>query len=172
MEQYRDNYPDLISINNIGFGIVNLFPKFYESEINSNRKVPNPDEVLFMSRLICPFCSPEEKDIVFKNSLWYARWDDYPASQGHFLIIPFRHCEDYFVLTDDERKTLSEMIIQAKEVLDEKFSPGGYNIVTNVGEAAEQTVMHCHIHVIPRYHEEPDSPPGGIKKIVFNEKKF
>ncbi|UUX93078.1 HIT family protein [Methanoplanus endosymbiosus] len=125
-----------------------------------------------MDQLICPFCSPEEKDIVFKNLLWYARWDDYPATPGHLLIIPFRHCVDYFVLTADERETLSDMIILAKEVLDEKYGPGGYNIVANVGEAAEQTVMHCHIHVIPRYHEEPDNPPGGIKKIVFNEKKF
>ncbi|WP_048146288.1 HIT family protein [Methanoplanus limicola] len=125
-----------------------------------------------MSKLICPFCSPEEKDIVFKNSLWYARWDDYPASPGHLLIIPLRHCVDYFVLTGAEIKKLPEMIIQAKEILDEKFSPGGYNIVTNVGEAAEQTVMHCHIHIIPRYYDKPDFPTGGIKKIVFNKKKF
>jgi len=120
-----------------------------------------------MSQLICPFCSPGKKDIVFKNSLWYARWDDFPVTEGHLLIIPFRHCADYFSTTPEEKSTLSEMIIEGRKVLDEKYSPGGYNIVANVGEAAEQKVMHCHIHIIPRY-DDPNNPPGGIKGIVFS----
>lgn len=61
------------------------------------------------------------------------------------------------------------MLIGCKKILDKKFSPAGYNIVINVGEAADQNVMHCHVHIIPRYTCPADNPPGGIKGIIFRE---
>ena len=115
----------------------------------------------------CPFCSPIKEGIVYENAFWYARWDDFPATHGHLLVIPFRHCTGYFNTTTEEQASLPEMLIECKKILDGKFSPAGYNIVINVGEAADQRVMHCHVHMIPRYAEDTDNPPGGIRGFIF-----
>jgi len=117
----------------------------------------------------CPFCSPDKKDIVFKNALWYARWDAFPVTLGHLLVIPFRHCTGFFDTTAKEKVSLTEMLVKCKKILDAKFSPAGYNIVINIGEAADQKVMHCHIHIIPRYSGDTKNPPGGIRGIVLGE---
>lgn len=122
-----------------------------------------------MTTPACPFCFPEKNDIVRENALWYARWDAFPATRGHMLVIPFRHCTGYFNTTAEEQQSLPEMLIACKKILDAQFSPAGYNIVINVGEAADQRVMHCHVHIIPRYTCPADNPPGGIKSIIFRD---
>jgi len=61
------------------------------------------------------------------------------------------------------------MLVECKKILDITFSPLGYNIVINIGEAADQRVMHCHVHIIPRYFGATDNPPGGIRGIVLGE---
>lgn len=120
-----------------------------------------------MESASCPFCHPETKDIIVKNSFWYARWDAFPATRGHLLIIPFRHCAEYFDTTEEEQTSLPEMLFACKKILDETFSSAGYNIVINVGEAADQRVMHCHVHMIPRYTTDADDLPGGIQGFVI-----
>lgn len=122
-----------------------------------------------MTFLSCPFCDPDKNDIVFKNTLWYARWDAFPATRGHMLVIPFRHVAGYFNTTAEEKASLPEMLEGCKKILDAKFTPAGYNIVINIGEAAEQKVMHCHVHIIPRYSENTHNPPGGIRGIILGE---
>jgi diadenosine tetraphosphate (Ap4A) HIT family hydrolase len=122
-----------------------------------------------MDFLSCPFCSVEEKDIIYSNALWYARWDAFPATRGHLLVIPYRHLTGYFDTTAEEQISLQEMLFECRKILDKKFSPAGYNIVINIGEAADQKVMHCHVHIIPRYSGDSDNPPGGIQGIIFGE---
>ena len=122
-----------------------------------------------MNFLPCPFCSPKENDIVYHNPLWYARWDDFPTTHGHLLVIPFRHCTGYFDTTPEEQAALPEILFACREILDAEFSPAGYNIVINIGEAADQKVMHCHVHIIPRYPDPADNPPGGIRGIILKE---
>jgi len=117
----------------------------------------------------CPFCSPAKNDIVYSNALWYARWDAFPATRGHLLVIPFRHCTGYFDTTAEEQAALPEMLFACRKILDTQFSPAGYNIVINIGEAADQRVMHCHVHIIPRYPDPADNPPGGIRGIILGE---
>ncbi|MDD1674878.1 MAG: HIT family protein [Methanomicrobiales archaeon] len=104
---------------------------------------------------------------MFHNALWYARFNAFPATRGHLLVIPFRHAVGYFDTTAEEKASLPEMLIECKKILDVKFSPAGYNIVINTGEAADQKVMHCHVHLIPRYQGDADNPPGGIRGIVL-----
>lgn len=116
----------------------------------------------------CPFCSPDPGDIVCKNDLWYARWDAFPATKGHLLIIPFRHCTGYFDTTPDEQQALREMLFACREILDKKYAPTGYNIVINAGAAADQRVMHCHVHLIPRYPGKEDNPEGGIRSLIMD----
>ena len=125
--------------------------------------------MVHVNLLSCPFCSPKESDIVYRNPLWYARRDDFPATQGHLLVIPFRHCTGYFDTTAEEQTALLDMLVKCRKILDEEFSPAGYNIVINIGEAADQKVMHCHVHIIPRYPDPADNPPGGIRGFIFGE---
>jgi diadenosine tetraphosphate (Ap4A) HIT family hydrolase len=119
-----------------------------------------------MEPLKCPFCNPSEDDIVAKNELCYARWDRYPVSRGHLLIMPFRHTLDLFSMTTEEKQTLLALIDECKAVIEENFTPDGYNIGFNVGEAAGQTVLHCHCHLIPRYFGDVKEPRGGVRGVV------
>ena len=85
--------------------------------------------------MTCPFCNPGADDIVAKNDLCYARWDRYPVSKGHLLVIPFRHTADCFSLTVEEKQSLLTLIDECKEVIEKNFRPAGYNIGVNVGVA-------------------------------------
>ena len=95
-----------------------------------------------MESVKCPFCNPVADEIVVRNELCYARWDRYPVSRGHLLVIPFRHTLDFFSMTPEERVALISLIDACKDVIGAEFSPAGYNIGFNVGTAAGQTVMH------------------------------
>ena len=97
------------------------------------------------------FCKIEKENYVLENELAFAIWDIKPASTGHMLIIPKMHSETFFDVCKEEREACFELLEKAKELIDEKYKPDGYNIVVNAGEAAGQTVFHLHIHLIPRY---------------------
>jgi diadenosine tetraphosphate (Ap4A) HIT family hydrolase len=120
----------------------------------------------------CPFCTPFADEIVAKNDLCYARWDRFPVSKGHLLLMPFRHAADYFDLTHEEKQALFLLIDECKEVIEENFKPQGYNIGFNIGEVAGQTVMHCHCHVIPRYSGDTENPRGGIRNVIHGKKEY
>ena len=122
--------------------------------------------------MICPFCNPVADDIVAKNDLCYARRDRYPVSEGHLLVIPFRHIPDFFLMTVEEKQAVLALVDECKEVIEEEFSPAGYNIGFNVGEAAGQTVMHCHCHVIPRYVGDVKEPRGGVRRVVPGKRGY
>jgi diadenosine tetraphosphate (Ap4A) HIT family hydrolase len=125
-----------------------------------------------MVDIVCPFCSLTKERVVLSNKLWFAAWDKYPVNKGHILIIPFRHISSYFDTTDEEKIALLAMIEKCKELLDEKFQPDGYNIGINIGQAAGQTVMHLHIHIIPRYSGDMDKPHGGVRGVIPNKRIY
>ena len=87
-------------------------------------------------------------------------------TEGHLLIIPNRHLPDYFSLTAEEKTALWVMVDQGKKLLDERFKPCGYNVGINVGAAAGQTVLHCHIHLIPRRAGDSANPRGGVRGVI------
>jgi len=114
----------------------------------------------------CPFCSPNDQETIVRNTLCYALWDRFPVSKGHLLVIPFRHTPDYFSLTPDEKLAMTELIEECRKIIEDNFRPAGYNLGYNIGEAAGQTVMHCHCHFIPRYSGDTDNPRGGVRRVV------
>jgi diadenosine tetraphosphate (Ap4A) HIT family hydrolase len=122
--------------------------------------------------MTCPFCNSVADDIVAKNDLSYARWDRYSVSRGHMLVIPFRHIPDFFLMTVEEKQAVLALVDECKEVIEEEFSPAGYNIGFNVGEAAGQTVMHCHCHVIPRYVGDVQDARGGVRGVVPGKRRY
>jgi len=119
----------------------------------------------------CPFCKTDE-DILFSNSLVFALFDNYPVSKGHILLITKRHFDNYFDATEDELRAIEDILKQAKEFIDNKFNPDGYNIGINCGEVAGQSVMHLHIHLIPRYKGDMDNPLGGVRGVIPEKQKY
>ena len=73
-----------------------------------------------MDPLTCPFCNPPNEEIVLANDLCYARYDKYPASPGHLLVIPFRHIPDFFDATDAKLAALFALVRESKGFL---FTP-------------------------------------------------
>tara|TARA_B100001559_G_scaffold9767_1_gene8589 strand:- start:18 stop:416 length:399 start_codon:yes stop_codon:yes gene_type:complete len=115
----------------------------------------------------CLFCNPKASGIAHENDLAYASYDTYPVSEQHCLIIPKRHVVDYFQLSDDEVVACYNLIkIIKKEVLNKDESVQGFNIGTNAGKLAGQSIMHCHIHLIPRREGDVDNPQGGVRSVI------
>lgn len=112
----------------------------------------------------CPFCS--SSNVILQNELAYAKYDRYPVTPGHILIIPKRHFPDFFQTTEQERKALFELLDQCKLYLEAKYKPNGYNIGINCGDAAGQTIFHVHVHLIPRYKGDIDNPRGGVRGVI------
>ena len=104
--------------------------------------------------------------IIYQGNHFFLIYDGYPVSPGHILIISNEEKQDYFSLDSAERAELSELILVAKSIIEETHSPQGYNIGMNCGEAAGQTVMHFHCHVIPRYSGDMENPRGGVRHCV------
>jgi len=120
----------------------------------------------------CPFCNPQKDEIVLANDLCYARYDRYPVSPGHLLLIPFRHIPALFDATDEEQIALLALVREAKTLLDGRLHPDGYNVGVNVRAAAGQTVMHLHVHVIPRYAGDMADPRGGVRGVIPEKRKY
>ena len=115
----------------------------------------------------CLFCNIKESGPADENTFAYASYDTYPVSELHCLIIPKRHVKDYFELTSDEVIACNELIKKIKEVILLKDSSvKGFNIGSNVGKAAGQSVLHCHIHLIPRREGDVENPQGGIRSVI------
>src|SRR5512136_858893 len=114
----------------------------------------------------CPFCNPDEKEVLLSNELAYARTDRFPVSQGHMLVIPFRHVVSFFDTTPEERSAILDLVIRVRGVVEERHHPDGYNIGVNVGRYAGQAVMHVHFHVIPRYKGDAKGHHGGIRWVI------
>lgn len=112
----------------------------------------------------CPFCTPE--GLILRNDLAGVRFDRYPVTPGHCLIIPFRHVADFFATTEDERRAMLALAEEAKALLDREHAPAGYNLGINVGVVAGQTVPHVHLHLIPRYPGDVDDPRGGVRGVI------
>ena len=118
----------------------------------------------------CPFCHPD--GTLLENALAYAKPDKYPVNPGHLLIIPKRHVADFFRTTEAEKTALLSLLDEAKLYLDDKHAPAGYNVGINVGEAAGQTIMHVHLHLIPRYRGDIENPRGGVRGVIPAQQNY
>ncbi len=114
----------------------------------------------------CLFCYTD-REILIENELAFAIFDKFPVVEGHILIIPKRHFDNYFEITQAELEANHAIILELKQQLQEKdASISGFNIGINQGIDAGQTVMHCHIHLIPRRLGDVAEPRGGIRHLI------
>ena len=137
-----------------------------------------------------------QQNSIYENDYFYMIIDQNPVNPGHLLIIPKRHIQTYFELTKEEFHHLQEMILKAKELChteevkefyqktietiqnktakqwcqlavdnwDKEIT--GYNLGTNNGLSAGQTIFHLHIHLIPRFDSDVTDPTGGIRFVI------
>ena len=83
------------------------------------------------------------------------------------LIIPKRHLSDYFDLTNEELVACNDLIkVIKKDILEKGNTVRGFNIGTNAGKISGQSIMHCHIHLIPRREGDVENPQGGVRSVI------
>jgi len=100
-----------------------------------------------------------------EGKLCLALTDAYPVSPGHTLVIPRRHVGSFFQTTPEEKAEMFSLLDWCHSDLVSRRNPAGFNIGINDGKAAGQTVLHLHIHLIPRYAGDKPDPRGGVRWI-------
>lgn len=119
---------------------------------------------------MCVFCN--QINFILENELAGAFYDTSPVNKGHMLIIPKKHKVDYFDLSIEEKIAIGKLLQEGKQLLDEKYQPDAYNIGANCGVDAGQSILHCHIHLIPRYHGDMLEPKGGVRGVIPSKQVY
>jgi diadenosine tetraphosphate (Ap4A) HIT family hydrolase len=114
----------------------------------------------------CPFCRLPPERILDSNRHALAVADAFPVSPGHTLVILRRHVASFFEMSAEELAAVHELLCRMKIRLEQTFRPGGYNIGVNDGEIAGQTIMHLHVHLIPRFRGDVGDPWGGVRNVI------
>jgi ATP adenylyltransferase len=115
----------------------------------------------------CPFCTIGEEQIVAKRRLACTVRDTTPVTPLHTLILPRRHVASYFDLNAEEKLAIDELLDKTRiDILERDPMVAGFNIGINVGEAAGQTIFHCHVHLIPRRTGDVANPRGGVRAVI------
>ena len=121
----------------------------------------------------CLFCNAKESGIAAENEFAYASYDTYPVSDFHCLIIPKRHVKDYFEMSNEELLACNDLIIKIKnEILEKDKTVKAFNIGTNAGKISGQSIMHCHIHLIPRREGDVENPQGGVRSVLPKKQHY
>lgn len=115
--------------------------------------------------MLCSFCNLDKSRIILANDHAIAIYDGFSISPGHSLVAPRRHISSFFEATKEEQTAMLELLDKLRQLLLKDLIIDGFNIGINDGIAAGQTVMHLHIHLIPRYAGDMDDPRGGVRWI-------
>jgi diadenosine tetraphosphate (Ap4A) HIT family hydrolase len=113
----------------------------------------------------CLFCAPQ-REILVENDHAIAVFDSFPVSPGHSLVLPRRHVVTIWELDADEYAACFGLVRELRPLLEARFSPDGFNVGANCGEAGGQSVWHAHIHVIPRFKGDTPNPKGGVRHVI------
>ena len=116
----------------------------------------------------CDFCEPKiDGRVVEECESVVAIQDKYPVTQGHLLVLPRRHTADLFEMVERERIDANNLLrILRTRIQREDSTVTGFNLGMNCGEDAGQTVMHAHIHLIPRRRGDTARPLGGVRGVI------
>jgi diadenosine tetraphosphate (Ap4A) HIT family hydrolase len=99
--------------------------------------------------------------------------DAYPVTKGHTLVIPKRHAQEYFDLSETERRDVDRLLKYLKQKMFAKDSLiTGYNIGVNNGVSAGQTIFHVHFHLIPRRNGDTETPRGGVRGVIPGKRAY
>lgn len=106
----------------------------------------------------CAFCSiirgDSPAEILFRNEQAIAILDIRPIHRGHVLVMPLRHAGNFLDVPPDDCDGLFRALRTVTRGMVEALHPPGFNVFSNNGTAAGQSVFHFHFHVTPRYHDD------------------
>jgi len=122
----------------------------------------------------CFFCKGAKKESIYSSKfLFVVRDNKFPVTKHHTLIATHRHVSDFFDLNDNELDDLGKVIKKQRQLLlslDKEIT--GFNVGVNAGVDAGQSIMHCHIHLIPRRKGDMDNPKGGVRGVIPSKQKY
>ncbi|MDC0164259.1 HIT family protein [Candidatus Pelagibacter bacterium] len=122
----------------------------------------------------CIFCKKINCKILKQLKYFFIIRDTaYPVTEHHTLIITNRHVSDFFELSEEENQELNQILKDQKKKLkdlDSKIT--GFNVGVNIGKDAGQSIMHCHIHLIPRRKGDVEDPRGGVRGVIPERQKY
>ena len=108
-----------------------------------------------MTEQTCVYCDHDEYDVIDKNDFGVILPEHNPLTKGHSVIIPLRHVNSFFEITDKERKSLQTLLELARNELKIRHQPEGFHIAFNDGNVFDgSSSEHLHIHIIPRYKNQ------------------
>jgi diadenosine tetraphosphate (Ap4A) HIT family hydrolase len=122
-----------------------------------------PGDNLSVAMMNCPFCDlvlNRGQSVVLENDLCLFLQEPQEVLIGSGIIIPKEHQETVFELSEEEWLAIFSLLKQAKQKIDAEHHPDGYTLGWNNGSVAGQEVFHVHLHVIPRYADEPLAGKG------------
>lgn len=106
----------------------------------------------------CIFCKIAHGEIpsktLYEDERFRVILDLGPATRGHALILPKEHADDLYALEEDTAGAAMKLARKMALHMRDRLGADGFNLVQNNGEAAGQTVMHFHLHLIPRYKDD------------------
>jgi diadenosine tetraphosphate (Ap4A) HIT family hydrolase len=114
----------------------------------------------------CFFCHIDKSEYIAESKYSFARFDGFPVSEGHVLIISKAHAQTYFDLSEVEQHDIMKLVTETKKILDKKFATSNYNVGINCGLLAGQSIDHVHIHLIPRREGDKEDPRGGVRWVL------
>lgn len=120
----------------------------------------------------CPFCAISPDRLIATSASAVAIRDSFPVTGGHTLIVPMRHVTSLFDLSPGEQFAIWRFVAKVRGDLIRSPGVSAFNIGTNDGEAAGQTISHAHVHIIPRRPGDVADPRGGIRWIIAEKAKY
>ena len=120
----------------------------------------------------CPFCELNVVDVVAASEFAIAFRDRYPLAEHHTLVIPRRHVASLFELDANELADVWALVADVRWSLAKEFGIEAFNVGLNDGVAAGQTVLHAHVHMIPRTNGDSDDPRGGIRWVIADKARY
>ncbi len=122
----------------------------------------------------CIFCdfpkagNDEEYKILYKGKFAYIIMNAFPYSNGHLMVIPYKHTNDFTSLSTEEATEIMELGQLAIKALKKAYNPDGFNVGWNLGEVAGAGIaQHIHMHVVPRWNGDTNFMPviGDVRVI-------
>ena len=108
----------------------------------------------------CILCAVARKDpkvdnlMVFQDGGYLVTLNLYPYNPGHLMVVPEKHIEDVREFSEAEALAMHRLQVLSLQVLDEVYSPSGYNVGYNLGDASGASISHLHLQIVPRYRSE------------------
>jgi len=126
-----------------------------------------------MQKEQCLFCNKKKQKIIYSSKSVFVVRDSYPVTKLHTLIIPHRHVSNFFDLNKNELNDLNKILKKERlSLLNLDKEITAFNVGVNAGKDAGQSIMHCHIHLIPRRKGDIENPRGGVRGVIPSKQKY